>query len=54
MSCGIEGGQVILVLRLATLSRTWDTAFHQSLAQRPLPTLPTKHYLPLTAYPKAA
>ena len=54
MSWGIEGGRMILVLRLATLSRIWDTAFHQSLAQRPLPTLPTEHYPALTAYPKAA
>jgi len=54
MSWGIEGGQVILALRLAKLSRIWDTAFRRSLAQRPLPTVPTKHYAALTAHAKAA
>jgi hypothetical protein len=54
MSWGIEGGQVILTLRLATLSRVWDTVFHQYLAHRPSPTLPTKHYLARTTSAKAA
>jgi len=42
MSWGIEGGSLILTLRLATLSRVWETVYRNYLANRPLPTLATK------------
>ena len=54
MSWGIAGGQVILTLRLAKLSRVWDSAFRQYLADRPLPTLATKPHFAHTTYGKAA
>jgi hypothetical protein len=54
MSWGIEGGEVILTLRLAILSRVWDTTYRQYLAHQPLPTLPTKQLLPHATYQKAA
>ncbi len=54
MSWGIEGGHVILTLRLATLSQIWDTAYRQYLAHRPLPTLPTKRTLDHRTYQNAA
>ena len=41
MSWGINGGAVILTLRLAKLSRIWETVYRQYLASRPLPTLAT-------------
>lgn len=42
MSWGIEGGAVILTLRLATMSQVWETVYCQYLATRPRPTLATK------------
>jgi hypothetical protein len=54
MSWGIEGGQVILTLRLAQLSGVWDTVYRQYLAHQPSPTLPTKHQFAHATYEKAA
>jgi len=54
MSWGIEGGQAILTLRLAQLSRVWDTVYRQYLALQPLPNLPTKHRIAFATYQKAA
>ena len=54
MSWGIEGGHVILTLRLAQLSGIWDTAYREYLAHQPLPTLSTKHHLAHATYQKAA
>ena len=42
MSWGIEGGAIILTLRLATMSQVWETVYRNYLASRPLPTLATK------------
>jgi len=42
MSWGIEGGCVILTLRLAMLSGVWETVHRQYLTTRPQPTLATK------------
>jgi hypothetical protein len=42
MTWGIEGGGVILRLRLATLSQIWEKVYHQYLTSRSLPTLATK------------
>jgi hypothetical protein len=54
MSWGIEGGGVILTLRLATLSRVWETVYRNYLASRPLPTLATKTPTCNKRYAKAA
>ena len=54
MSWGLEGGQVILTLRLAKLSRVWDTVYRQFTANRPLPKLTTKHTIATQTYAKAA
>ena len=54
MSWGIEGGGVILTLRLATLSRVWETVYRNYLASRPLPTLATKTPTCNKGYAKAA
>ena len=54
MSWGIEGGSVILTLRLATLSRVWETVYRNYLASRPLPTLATKTPTCNKRYAKAA
>ena len=42
MSWGIEGGSVILRLRLATMSQVWEVVYRRYLVNRPLPTLTTK------------
>jgi len=54
MSWGINGGAVILTLRLAKLSRIWETVYRQYLASRPLPTLATKPCQLNKTYAKAA
>jgi len=54
MSWGIEGGSVILTLRLATLSRVWETVYRNYLASRPLPTLATKTPTRTKGHAKAA
>jgi hypothetical protein len=54
MSWGIEGGSVILTLRLAMLSRVWETVYRNYLASRPLPTLATKTPACNKGYAKAA
>ena len=54
MSWALEGGQVILTLRLAKLSRVWDTVYSQFTANRPLPKLTTKHTIATRTYAKAA
>ena len=54
MSWGIEGGGVILTLRLATLSGVWETVYRQYLTTRPLPTLATKPPTANQCYAKAA
>jgi hypothetical protein len=54
MSWGIEGGAVILTLRLATLSRVWETVYRNYLASRPLPTFATKTPTCNKRYAKAA
>lgn len=42
MSWGIEGGSVILTLRLATMSGIWETVYRNYLASRLRPTLANK------------
>lgn len=42
MKWGSEGGAVILCLRLANLSQTWEAAYRASLLDRQLPTILTK------------
>ena len=54
MSWGIEGGGVILTLRLATMSQVWETVYGNYLASRPLPTLATKPPTSNQSYAKAA
>ncbi|MDP6720989.1 MAG: hypothetical protein QGF59_20150 [Pirellulaceae bacterium] len=54
MSWGIEGGSVILTLRLATMSQVWETVYGQYLATRPRPTLATKTPTTNNCYAKAA
>jgi hypothetical protein len=54
MSWAIDGGQVILTLRLAQLSGVWDTVYRQYLANQPLPKLPSEHCLTHPTYRKAA
>jgi len=54
MSWGIEGGGVILTLRLATMSQVWETVYGNYLASRPLPTLATKPPTSNQCYAKAA
>jgi hypothetical protein len=54
MSWGIEGGCVILRLRLATMSHVWDSVYRNFLAARPLPTLATKLPTGNQRYAKAA
>jgi hypothetical protein len=41
MSWGIEGGGVILTLRLAVMSHVWETVYCQYLGTRPRPALAT-------------
>jgi hypothetical protein len=54
MSWGIEGGSVILTLRLAALSRVWETVYRQYLTTRPQPTLATNTPTSNQCYAKAA
>jgi hypothetical protein len=54
MSWGVEGGGVILTLRLATMSRVWETVYRNYLGSRPLPTLATKTPTCNKGYAKAA
>lgn len=42
MAWAIEGGRVILTLRLATLSQVWKQVFHAYLASLPLPSITTQ------------
>ena len=54
MSWGIEGGGVILTLRLAAMSGVWETVYRQSLATQPLPSLATKTPTSNLCYAEAA
>ncbi len=54
MSWGIEGGDVILTLRLATMSQVWETVYRQYLTTRPQPTLATNRPTSNQCYAKAA
>ncbi len=54
MSWGIEGGAVILTLRLATMSQVWETVYRQYLTTRPRPTRATKTPTGNQCYAKAA
>jgi hypothetical protein len=54
MSWKIDGGQVILRLRLATMNQVWETVYHQYLASRPRPTQATKPLQLNNTYAKAA
>jgi hypothetical protein len=54
MSWGIEGGGVILTLRLATMSQVWETVYRNYLTTQPLPTLATKPPTSNQCYAKAA
>ncbi len=49
MTWGLEGGEVILRLRLAVLSGVWHEVYREYLKHRPLVSLPT----PLTISPRA-
>lgn len=54
MSWGIEGGGVILTLRLATMSKVWETVYRQYLTTRPRPTLATNKPTSNQCYSNAA
>jgi hypothetical protein len=54
MSWGLEGGAVILTLRLARLSRVWNAAFAEYLTHRPSVTLLTNNASVDHTYAKAA
>ncbi|MCH7688668.1 MAG: transposase [Planctomycetes bacterium] len=54
MSWGIEGGGVILTLRLATMSQVWKTVYRQYLTTQPRPTIATKTPTSNQCYAKAA
>lgn len=54
MSWGIEGGGVILTLRLATMSQVWETVYRQYLTTRPQPTIATKRSTSEKCHAKAA
>lgn len=54
MTWGLEGGAVILKLRLAKLSGIWETVYANYLASRPLPTIATKTPTSHQHYAKAA
>jgi hypothetical protein len=54
MSWGIEGGGVILTLRLAVMSQVWETVYRQYLTTRPQPTLATNRQASNPCYAKAA
>jgi hypothetical protein len=54
MTWKLEGGHTILVLRLAQLSRVWNTVYSNFLQNRPLPTPVTKPVNDGIAYAKAA
>jgi hypothetical protein len=54
MSWGIEGGGVILTLRLATMSQIWEAVYRQYLPNRSRPTLATNRPNSTQCYEKAA
>lgn len=54
MSWGIQGGGVILTLRLATMSRVWETVYRQYVTTRPQPTFATNRPQTNQSHPKAA
>jgi len=54
MTWKLEGGQTILVLRLAQLSGVWNTVYRNFLQSRPLPIPITKPAYEGIAYAKAA
>lgn len=54
MTWKLEGGAVILKLRLAKLSGIWQTVYAKYLASRPLPTVATKTAPSHQHYAKAA
>jgi len=54
MSWGLEGGAVILTLRVARLSGVWEVAFAEYLNHRPTATLPTNNTPTENNYAKAA
>jgi hypothetical protein len=54
MTWKLEGGQTILVLRLAQLSGVWNTVYRNFLQSRPLATPITKPAYEGIAYAKAA
>ena len=54
MSWGIEGGGVILTLRLATKSQVWETVYRQYLKTQPRPMLATNRTTARQSHQKAA
>ena len=54
MTWKLEGGQTILVLRLAELSRVWSTVYGDFLQSRPVAIPITKPVHQGIAYTKAA
>jgi len=54
MTWAIEGGGMILTLRLATLSQVWEQVFRTYLANQPLPKVATKPTHSGINYAKAA
>lgn len=54
MAWGLEGGSVVLTLRLAILSRVWEAVYRQSLVCRPLPTAATETHFTATIHAKVA
>ena len=54
MTWAIEGGGMILTLRLATLSQVWEQVFRTYLANQPLPKVATKPTHSCINYAKAA
>jgi hypothetical protein len=54
MTWGLEGGEVILRLRLAVLSGVWDDAYREYLNHRPLVQLATQRTISSQSDEKAA
>jgi hypothetical protein len=54
MTWGVEGGRVVLTLRLAVLSQVWEQAFRNYLESLPLPRVATKPSASRQRYAKAA
>lgn len=54
MTWALEGGGVILTLRLATLSQVWEQVFRKHLGSLPLPRVATKPTHSGISYAKAA